>query len=105
MATLLLKLAGPLQSWGSDSRFTETKTRHEPTKSGVIGLLAAALGRRRTEDVSDLAGRAANGVPLEREHVDDARILVKLPRRISDDIRRFNAETCGRAERGCGCKH
>lgn len=55
MGTLLLKLSGPLQSWGSESRFTERKTRHEPTKSGVIGLLAAALGRRRTEDISDLA--------------------------------------------------
>ncbi len=55
MGTLLLKLSGPLQSWGSESRFTERKTRHEPTKSGVIGLLAAALGRRRTEDISDLS--------------------------------------------------
>ena len=55
MGVILLKLAGPLQSWGSDSRFTERKTRHEPTKSGVVGLLAAALGRRRTEDVSDLS--------------------------------------------------
>ena len=55
MATLLLKLSGPLQSWGSDSRFTERKTRPEPTKSGVLGLLASALGRRRTEDISDLA--------------------------------------------------
>lgn len=58
MGTLLLKLSGPLQSWGSESRFTERKTRHEPTKSGVIGLLAAALGRRRTEDISDLASLA-----------------------------------------------
>ncbi|MGN0034307.1 MAG: type I-E CRISPR-associated protein Cas5/CasD [Coriobacteriales bacterium] len=55
MAVLLLKLAGPLQSWGSGSRFTERGTEHEPTKSGVIGLLAAALGRRRTEPVDDLA--------------------------------------------------
>lgn len=55
MATLLIKLAGPLQAWGSDSRFSERKTEHQPTKSGVIGLLAAALGRRRTEDISDLA--------------------------------------------------
>lgn len=54
MGTLLLKLAGPLQSWGSDSRFVERKTRHEPTKSGVVGLLASALGRRRTEDIEDL---------------------------------------------------
>ncbi|WP_448983858.1 type I-E CRISPR-associated protein Cas5/CasD [Olsenella uli] len=54
MAVLLLKLVGPLQSWGSDSRFTERKTQHEPTKSGVVGLLAAALGRRREDSVSDL---------------------------------------------------
>ena len=55
MTVLLLKLAGPLQSWGSGSRFTERGTQHEPTKSGVIGLLAAALGRRRTDSVDDLA--------------------------------------------------
>ncbi len=54
MGTLLLKLAGPLQSWGAESRFTERKTRHEPTKSGAIGLLAAAMGRRRTDSISDL---------------------------------------------------
>ena len=55
MGVLMLKLAGPLQSWGVDSRFLERKTRHEPTKSGVIGLLAAALGRRREEPIDDLA--------------------------------------------------
>lgn len=55
MGTLLLKLAGPLQSWGADSRFTERKTRHEPTKSGVVGLLASALGRKREEPIDDLA--------------------------------------------------
>lgn len=54
MAVLLLKLAGPLQSWGSDSRFTERKTQHEPTKSGVVGMLAAALGRRREDRIDDL---------------------------------------------------
>ncbi|MDR2895700.1 MAG: CRISPR-associated protein Cas5, partial [Propionibacteriaceae bacterium] len=35
MSTVLLKLAGPLQSWGADSRFPRRTTRHEPTKSGV----------------------------------------------------------------------
>ncbi len=55
MGVLMLKLAGPLQSWGVDSRYLERKTRHEPTKSGVIGLLAAALGRRREDPVDDLA--------------------------------------------------
>ena len=43
MATLLLRLAAPLQAWGADSKFETRKTNREPTKSGVIGLLAAAL--------------------------------------------------------------
>ena len=36
MATLLLRLAAPLQSWGSDSKFETRKTDREPTKSGVV---------------------------------------------------------------------
>lgn len=47
MATLLLRLAAPLQAWGADSKFETRKTNREPTKSGVIGLLAAALGLRQ----------------------------------------------------------
>ena len=54
MATLLLRLAAPLQSWGADSKFETRKTNREPTKSGVIGLLAAALGLRR-DDAASLA--------------------------------------------------
>ena len=53
--TLPLVLAGPLQAWGSSSRFARRGTENAPTKSGVVGLLAAALGRERTADVSDLA--------------------------------------------------
>lgn len=55
-ATLLLRLAGPLQAWGGASRFTRRETRREPTKSGVLGLLAAAQGRRRIDPVEDLVG-------------------------------------------------
>jgi CRISPR system Cascade subunit CasD len=44
MPTLLLRLVGPMQSWGSTSRFDQRDTGKEPTKSGVIGLLAAAMG-------------------------------------------------------------
>ena len=54
MATLLLRLAAPLQSWGADSKFETRKTNREPTKSGVIGLLAAALGLHR-DDAAGLA--------------------------------------------------
>lgn len=56
MSVLLLRLAGPLQSWGDNSRFTVRQTREAPTKSGVLGLLAAAEGRRRTDSLEDLAG-------------------------------------------------
>lgn len=55
MPTLLLRLAGPMQSWGTRSRFDERDTELEPSKSGVIGLVCAALGRDRHEDISDLA--------------------------------------------------
>jgi len=49
MKTLLLRLAGPMQSWGTDSRFTIRETGLEPSKSGVIGLLCAALGKPKND--------------------------------------------------------
>lgn len=55
MYSLLLKFKAPLQAWGAESRFKVRHTNNEPTKSGVIGLLAAALGRGRQEPVDDLA--------------------------------------------------
>lgn len=55
MSVLVLQLAGPLQAWGSAARFARRTTEPAPTKSGVIGLLAAALGRARTDDLADLA--------------------------------------------------
>ena len=54
MSTALLRLAGPLQAWGSSSRFKLRATEREPTKSGILGLVAAALGRRRTDPVENL---------------------------------------------------
>jgi CRISPR system Cascade subunit CasD len=54
MSTLLLRFAAPLQSWGSSSRFQRRETNKEPTKSAVIGMLAAALGRRRSDAINDL---------------------------------------------------
>ncbi|MFD9208715.1 type I-E CRISPR-associated protein Cas5/CasD [Streptomyces sioyaensis] len=50
MSVLTLLLAGPLQSWGASSRFVRRTTESAPTKSGVIGLLAAAQGIDRNDD-------------------------------------------------------
>ena len=55
MSTLLLRLAAPLQAWGAESKFERRGTGREPTKSGVIGMLAAALGRQRDESLDDLS--------------------------------------------------
>lgn len=49
-----MRLAGPMQSWGHDSRYSHRSTAPEPTKSGVLGMLAAAQGRRRSDPVADL---------------------------------------------------
>ena len=71
--TLLLRLAGPQQSWGLESRFTNRDTGREPSKSGVIGLLCAALGKPRRETtgynlpaLSELAALRM-GIRLDRE--------------------------------------
>ncbi|WP_120997049.1 type I-E CRISPR-associated protein Cas5/CasD [Stutzerimonas urumqiensis] len=68
MPTLLLRLQGPMQSWGTTSRFDERDTGLEPSKSGVVGLLCAALGRDRKEPVEDLAALRM-GVRVDREGV------------------------------------
>jgi len=48
MTVLLLRLAGPLQAWGVKSKFSIRATELAPTKSGILGMLAAAVRRPRT---------------------------------------------------------
>ena len=55
MSILLLRLSGPMQSWGVQSNFTVRDTGLEPSKSGVVGLLCAALGRPRSAALDDLS--------------------------------------------------
>ncbi len=55
-----------MQSWGTQSRFRYRDTGMEPSKSGVIGLLCAALGRHRSSAVIDLASLSM-GVRVDRE--------------------------------------
>ena len=55
-AVLVLRLAAPLQSWGGPSRYNRRDTQAQPTKSGILGLLAAAEGRPRDASLTDLLG-------------------------------------------------
>ena len=50
MKTILLKFSGPLQSWGTNSHFEIRNTDAHPSKSGVIGMIAAGLGYSRDDD-------------------------------------------------------
>ncbi|HVN56601.1 MAG TPA: type I-E CRISPR-associated protein Cas5/CasD [Anaerolineaceae bacterium] len=70
MNTLLLRLSGAMQSWGVQSRFSVRDTGLEPSKSGVCGLVCAALGIDRADDPS-LANIAALrlGVRVDREGI------------------------------------
>lgn len=81
MTALLLRLAGPMQAWGTESRFDVRDTGTEPSKSGVVGLLAAALGRPREASVDDLAALRF-GVRVDREGAlrDDFHTVLNVAR-------------------------
>lgn len=65
MSTLLLRLAAPMQSWGISSKFDRRTTNMEPTRSGVIGMLAAAIGMSR-EDSLDVFKPLKFGVRIDQ---------------------------------------
>jgi CRISPR system Cascade subunit CasD len=95
MATILIRLAAPLQSWGVQSLFTDRDTAREPSKSGVIGMICAALGRDRSADISDLFGlcfgiRADQPGRLERDyHIAQNVLKTDLGMKDSEVTNRF----------------
>jgi CRISPR system Cascade subunit CasD len=65
--TLLLRFEGPMQSWGYRSRFDYRDTALEPTRSGVIGMICAAMGITRGEDISRFDAINRMGVREDRK--------------------------------------
>lgn len=99
MSTLVLRLEGPLQSWGTSlSKQAHRDTALMPTKSGVIGLIANAMGRDRSESVADLAaGRFAvrterPGVVLSDYHTGRSTELIVHQRRVKGPKAKVGAE-------------
>jgi CRISPR system Cascade subunit CasD len=78
-------LAGPMQSWGTQSHFTNRDTGREPSKSGVVGLVCAALGRDRAAPIDDLA-RLRFGVRVDRDGV------VRRDYHTASDVLRANGD-------------
>lgn len=55
MKTLAINFKAPLQSFGNEATFTRRTTNDYPSKSAVIGMLAAALGYHRDDErITDL---------------------------------------------------
>lgn len=50
MKTLIIRLAGPLQSYGNEATFNRRTSFHYPSKSAIIGMIAAALGYHRDDN-------------------------------------------------------
>lgn len=64
---LLLRLEAPWQSWGTRSRWDVRDTAREPTKCGIIGLLACALGYPRCDlRIEQLQNALRFGVRVEQ---------------------------------------
>lgn len=74
MSVLLLRLAGPMQSWGTRSRFSNRDTGLEPSKSGVVGLLCAALGWSRDAETFAIAGETLTLESFSRRLVMAVRV-------------------------------
>lgn len=50
MQYVILWLEGPLQSWGDSSKYGQRETLPFPTKSGVFGMILAALGAKGSQE-------------------------------------------------------
>jgi len=82
-ACLALLLDGPMQSWGFTSRFTRRTTALHPTKSGVVGLLAAALGIDKhgadeAEQIARLAALSCTTVTLPKQRAGRELPMLRL---------------------------
>jgi CRISPR system Cascade subunit CasD len=64
--TIFLRLTGPMQSWGERAHWSVRDTAPEPTKSGIVGLLACALGVNSDDDLRILSQKIRVGVRCDK---------------------------------------
>lgn len=66
---LLLYLDAPMQAWGHSSRFNRRTSASWPVKSGIIGMLCAALGIERDDEpgIARLAALSMKVYTLKNE--------------------------------------
>src|SRR5271165_1763465 len=87
-AYLAMLLDAPLQSWGFASRFQRRTTGLHPTKSGVLGLVCAAMGLAKgsppeRDALPGLAALKMTSIAIPRSRVNST--AAELPvRRLED---------------------
>ena len=70
MTGVVMLLTGPLQSWGGPAPGVyDRPTDAMPSLSAVVGIIANALGRQRTDTIDDLASGAGFAVRADRPGV------------------------------------
>lgn len=93
---LLLRLEGALQSWGEYAKWDIRDTAVLPTKSGIIGLLACALGWERGDTrITDLYDRIQIAVRADRagERMTDYHTVTGSPLRTAEGKPRSGGNT------------
>ncbi len=85
---LLMRLEGPLQSWGLRSQWDERDTSLIPSKSGIIGLLACALGYKRNDKniELELSEQLKIGIRIDKQGkiIKDFHTILGRPFTIAD---------------------
>ena len=66
-ALIVLALEGALQSWGDHSKWDERDSGDFPSKSGVVGLIACAMGMERgSPELAELSGAISMAARADR---------------------------------------
>lgn len=64
---LVLRLEGPLQAWGEDAKWDYRGSSGVPTKSGIVGMLACAMGlERESPEIAMLSEKLWVAVRVDR---------------------------------------
>lgn len=81
--SLAILLDAPLQSWGVNSRFQQRGTENHPSKSALLGMLAAAMGIDKhapgeREALAPLAALALTTYRVPRSDMPNQRLFRRL---------------------------
>lgn len=93
---LVLRLEGALQSWGEDAKWDYRDTASMPSKSGIVGLLACAMGlERNSPEIARLSAALTVAVRADRpgERVVDFHTVTGDPLMNAEGKRRSLGDT------------